>query len=34
MAKKPNVKLSILTRTIKLDTTVEANPYGDDSQTA
>jgi len=34
MAKKLNVKLSILTRTIKLDTTVEANPYGDDSQTA
>ena len=33
-AKKLNVKLSILQRTIKLDTTVEANPFGDDSAVA
>ena len=33
-AKKLNVKLSILQRTIKLDTSVETNPYGDDSQIA
>ena len=33
-AKKLNVKLSILQRTIKLDTAVETNPYGDDSQIA
>ena len=33
-AKKLNVKLSILQRTIKLDTTVEANPFGDDSVVA
>jgi hypothetical protein len=33
-AKKLNVKLSILQRTIKLDTTVESNPFGDDSAVA
>ena len=33
-AKKLNVKLSILQRTIKLDTTAETNPFGDDSQDA
>ena len=33
-AKKLKVKLSILQRTIRLDTTVETNPYGDDSQGA
>ena len=33
-AKKLSVKLSILQRTIKLDTTVEANPFGDDSAVA
>ena len=33
-AKKLNVKLSILQRTIKLGTSVEANPFGDDSAVA
>ena len=33
-ANKLNVKLSILQRTIKLDTSVETNPFGDDSQDA
>ena len=33
-AKKLNVKLSILQRTINLDTAVETNPFGDDSQDA
>ena len=33
-AKKLNVKLSILQRTIKLDTSAETNPFGDDSQDA
>ena len=32
-ARKLNVKLGIFQRTIKLDTTVEQNPYGDDSHT-
>ena len=32
-AKKLNVKLGILQRTIKLDTTVEFSPYGDDGNT-
>ena len=29
--KKLNVKLGIFQRTIKLDTAIEQNPYGDDS---
>ena len=33
-AKKLNVKLGIFQRTVKLDTAVEQNPYGDDSYTA
>ena len=32
-ARKLNAKLGIFQRTIKLDTTVEQNPYGDDSHT-
>ena len=31
-AKKLNVKLGLLQRTIKLDTSAELNPFGDDSQ--
>ena len=33
-AKKLNAKLGLLQRTIKLDTSVEMDPFGDDSQTA
>ena len=33
-AKKLNAKLGLLQRTIKLDTSVEINPFGDDSQQA
>ena len=33
-AKKLNAKPSLLQRTIKLDTSVETNPFGNDSQTA